>query len=114
MNTLDTFRNNMKKKREEQGITLKEIAEVIGVKEATVQRYESGKGIKSIPYETIIKIADILNCTPSYLMGWESEQEYIDGTEEAKLVKKYSRLSKANKQAVMTLIDNLLEAQSSL
>lgn len=113
MDTLDTFRTKMKQKREEQGITLKEIAEVLGVKEATVQRYESGKGIKSIPYESIIKIADVLKCSPTYLMGWEQEQEYLDGAEEARLIKKYNRLSKANKQAVLNLIDNLLEGQSS-
>ena len=22
-------------------------------------------------YDTIVKLADILNCTPSYLLGWE-------------------------------------------
>lgn len=113
MNTLDTFRMNMKRKREECGVTLKEIAEEIGVKEATVQRYESGKGIKSIPYETIIKIAEILKCSPAYLMGWEDEQEYIDGVEEARLVKKYSKLSETNRKVVLDLIDSLIFAQQN-
>ena len=112
MDTLDTFRTKMKQKREEQGITLKEIAEELGVKEATVQRYESGKGIKSIPYESIIKISEVLKCSPTYLMGWEENTKYQDGAEDAILLKKYSLLSKANKQAVLNLIDNLLEGQS--
>lgn len=52
--------------------TLLEVAEAIGVREATLQRYESGK-IKNIPYEKIQAIAEYLNCTPSYLMGWSDE-----------------------------------------
>lgn len=104
---------NIKRLRTEKNMTLEEVGKKISVSKQTVQRYESGI-IPNIPYDKIIALADLFNCTPSYLMGWESEQEYIDGAEEAKLVKKYSRLSKANKQAVMTLIDNLLEAQSSL
>lgn len=52
------------------GLTLLEIAEYLGVKEATAQRYESG-AIKSIGHETIVMLSEILKCSPSYLMGWE-------------------------------------------
>lgn len=79
MNTMDTFRKKMKERREKLNITLKEIAESIGVKEATVQRYESGNGIKSVPYDNIVKISEVLKCTPAYLMGWEElSQEETD------------------------------------
>lgn len=52
------------------GLTLLEIADFLGVKEATAQRYESG-AIKSIGHETITRLSEILKCSPSYLMGWE-------------------------------------------
>lgn len=83
MNTMDTFRLKMKNKRETLGITLKEIAEEIGVQEATVQRYESGNGIKSVPYDKIVAISKVLKCSPAYLMGWENEQT-SDETSHAK------------------------------
>ena len=53
------------------GLTLLNVAEQLGVKEATAQRYESG-AIKSISHETISRLSEILSCTPSYLMGWDA------------------------------------------
>lgn len=53
------------------GYTLAYVAELLGIKEATMQRYESGE-IKNIKHETIAKLAEILNCSPAYLMGWDS------------------------------------------
>ena len=70
--TLDTFRKRMKEIRINKNITLKEIAEAVGCKEATIQRYESGNGIKNVSYETIVTIAETLEVTPQYLVGWES------------------------------------------
>ena len=60
----------LKAKRKELGLTLAQIAEKIGVTEATVQRWESGN-IKSLRHERIAKLADILGVTPSVLMGWD-------------------------------------------
>lgn len=52
------------------GYTLAYVADLIGVKEATMQRYESGD-IKNIKHETIVKLSEIFGCSPAYLMGWE-------------------------------------------
>ena len=59
----------IKERRTAYDYTLFEVAEKLGVKESTMQRYESGQ-IKNIPYESIVTLADIFNCSPSYLMGW--------------------------------------------
>lgn len=63
----------LKQRRRELGLTLAQIADEMGVTEATVQRWESGN-IKTIRYEKISKLADILNISPSSLMGWEIDQ----------------------------------------
>ena len=62
----------LKRRRKELGLTLSQIADEMGVAEATVQRWESGN-IKSIRHEKIGKLADILKVTPAALMGWEGD-----------------------------------------
>ena len=63
----------IKEQRQTTGLTLAQVAEELGVKEATVQRYESGE-IKNIKHEIISKLATIFNCSPAYLMGWENNK----------------------------------------
>lgn len=71
-----TFSKRLKKSRENKHMTLAELGEKIGRSEATVQRYESGN-IKNLKNDTIQQIADALDVSPAYLMGWEEEQETI-------------------------------------
>lgn len=61
----------LKQRRKELGLTLAQIADAMGVAEATVQRWESGN-IKSIRYEKIGKLADVLKVHPATLMGWKN------------------------------------------
>lgn len=60
----------IKKCRLECGMTLLELANALGVREATAQRYESGE-IKNLKQATVLEMARIFGCSPSYLMGWE-------------------------------------------
>ena len=69
-----TFQTIMKEKRKELGYTLKDIANKMNVTEATVQRWESGN-IKSLRQGRIAQLAEILETTPSVLMGWETEND---------------------------------------
>ena len=69
---MDILNQRINERRLAQGLTLAQVAEKLGVKEATVQRYESGD-IKNIKHETIYKLSIILKCTPAYLMGWEDD-----------------------------------------
>lgn len=75
-----TIHERIKQRRTELGYTLLYVAEKLNIKEATMQRYESG-AIKNIKHETISELAKILNCDPAYLMGWtdsptEPKKEY--------------------------------------
>ena len=65
----------IKKCRLECGMTLLEVANALGVREATAQRYESGE-IKNLKQATVLEMAKIFNCSPSNLMGWENESSY--------------------------------------
>lgn len=69
------WNDRIRELRKKKNITLKEVAEYIESTEATAQRYESGNGIKNIPYEMIIKYSELFNCSPAYIMGWEDEEK---------------------------------------
>lgn len=69
---MSIWNERIHERRIEKGLTLAQVAEKLGVAEATAQRYECGS-IKSIPYECMCAYGEILNCSPAYLMGWEDE-----------------------------------------
>ena len=79
---MSELNDRIKEMRLRCGLTLLEVAEKIGVKEATVQRYESG-AIKNIKHETVCKLAEVFGCDPGNLMGWEEKSNisevYTDG-----------------------------------
>ena len=66
------FKDFIKNRRIEIGATLEDIAKIVGVSKATVQRWESGN-IANIRRDKIVKLAKALNVSPAYLMGWEEE-----------------------------------------
>ena len=68
---MSAINTKIKEMRLSRGLTLLQVANYLGVQEATVQRYESGN-IKNIKHETICKLAELFACDPSYLMGWSS------------------------------------------
>lgn len=112
---LPIWNERIHERRIEKGITLAQVAEMLGVTEATAQRYECGN-IKNIPYEQMCAYGEILNCSPAYLMGWEkdlkrNEENNTQGTEEAKVIKMYSKLVPEHKKAVRSLMENLLDCQ---
>ncbi len=55
--------------RKEQGKTLEQIGEAVGVNKATVQRWESG-GIDSPPADKLCALARALHTTPNELLDW--------------------------------------------
>lgn len=88
-----------------------ELSKITNIPKSALQRYATGETEK-IPIDRIEKIAKATGVSSEYILGWEDEDDYMKGIQDANLLKKYSQLSKANKQAVLTLIDNLLNAQS--
>lgn len=66
---MEIWHKRIKELRENTDVTLKDMAKIIGVSEATVQRYESGK-IQELPYKVIEAYAEKFKVYPSYIMGW--------------------------------------------
>lgn len=58
--------------RTRQGMTLEDLGNKVGVGKSTVRKWETG-AIANMRRNKIASLADALNVSPSYLMGWEDE-----------------------------------------
>lgn len=63
------FKDTIKARRKELGLTLEEVGQIVGVSKTTIQRWESGE-IKNQRRDKIVKLAQALQTTPAQLMGW--------------------------------------------
>lgn len=66
-----SFSNRLKEARLNKNLTLQDVSKVIDKSDATIQRYESG-AIKTIKTDTVEKLAELLEVSPAYLMGWDN------------------------------------------
>lgn len=65
----------LKNRRKELSLTMLEVAQKVGVSEATVSRWESGD-IANMRRDKIALLANALQVTPAYIMGWEDEYSH--------------------------------------
>lgn len=66
------FKDLVRTRRLELGMTMEELAKRVSVSTPTIQRYESGE-IKNIRRDKVQRLSDALQCSPAYLMGWEDD-----------------------------------------
>lgn len=71
----------IKNRRLELGLTLKDVAKALGVAESTVSRYESSD-IQNMGIDKIEALAKVLQCSPTYLMGWDEPKHCLDSLSE--------------------------------
>lgn len=95
METKDLLKN----RREELELTQKEVADYVGVSEATISRWESGE-IKNLKRNRIASLAKVLNLPPSLIVGdidselieLEKNTSSVATTEGMKRYEKYAKL----------------------
>ena len=67
----------IRSRREELGLSQEELAHRIGYKDrSSIAKIESG--VNDITQSKIKAIADVLDTTPSYLMGWDESPAVLD------------------------------------
>ena len=59
--------------RQEKGLTLEQVADVVGVGKSTVRKWETGM-IANMKRDKIASLAKALGTTPEYLMGWDEQK----------------------------------------
>ena len=120
-------------------LTLDELGKRVGVGASTVRKWETGY-IKDMRSDKIQKVADALDVTPAYLMGWDESQSvsveqvhtnngligqanapvYINGEntpvqlskEETELLRIYKELSVRGRMQLLTKAMDLEAAES--
>lgn len=71
-----TIGERIRLKREELGLTQDELAKKLGYKSrSSVNKIENSR---ELPLKKVRMMANILDCSPSYLMGWDDDKEQSD------------------------------------
>ena len=86
--------------RKQKGITQDTLAQMVGyTSRSTINKIE--KGLVDIPQSKISDLAEALNVTPAYLMGWEEENSPdLELTEGEKILLEMFRQIPAEQQKV--------------
>ncbi len=58
--------------RTQKGLTLEELGNMVGVGKSTVRKWENGM-IANMKRDKILLVAEALNTSPAYLMGWDDQ-----------------------------------------
>lgn len=99
--------NALKTLRIKRGVTQDQLADVVGVAQQTVAKWESRK--RSPGLDTIVKLSNYFNVSLDYLLGRSSNPnfEYRLGTSEAELVEDYRAVDDEKKKCLLYFADFL-------
>lgn len=137
---VENMGQKIKSRRIELELTLDELGKKVGVGASTVRKWETGY-IKDMRSDKIQRVADALEVTPAYLMGWDESQSvnveqvhtnngligqanapvYINGDntpvqlskEEAELLRIYKELSVKGRMRLLTTAMDLEAEETS-
>lgn len=96
-----TIGERIKNRRTSLGISQVSLADKVSISKQSLYKYENGI-ITNIPSDKISQIADALDTTPSYLMGWDKEDD--DATISDRLLTRYRELDDLDQAMVRRLL----------
>ena len=100
--------------RQEKGLTLEQVADVVGVGKSTVRKWETGM-IANMRRDKIADLAKALGTTPAYLMGWDENKSSPDELQltegEKVLLDLFNRVPEDQQQLVLQMIRAALSSQ---
>ena len=102
---------NIKKLREEMGITQKQLADVIDVSQQSVNKYENHNIEPDI--ETLIRIADYFNTSVDYIVGHTELRRKVAKVEayelscdEMFIIDSYRKMTPRQRKSIDLIIEN--------
>ena len=106
----ESMANKIRTLRQERGLTLEQVADVVGVGKSTVRKWETGM-IANMRRDKIADLAKALGTTPAYLMGWDDQEEQRPSPSEpaltegeTELLELFRRIPESQQQMVLQMI----------
>lgn len=112
----------LKELRKQKGLTQQQLGDLLGVKKAAVQKYESGK-VKNLKHDTLIKLSKIFDVpVTTFLYDNLEEQIIIEvkvledvsmlyGRDTVKALDYFVELNDVNKQKALIFLEDLAALQ---
>ena len=89
--------------RIQKGLTLEELGNMVGVGKSTVRKWENGM-LANMKRDNILKVSEVLDTTPAYLMGWK-EDPPKEGS--PKIMQYYNQLNNIGKHEAEKRVEEL-------
>jgi len=106
--------NNLRILRNKKGISQQQLADVIGVSQQSINKYENHKIEPDI--QTLIALADYFNTSVDFLIGHtdierkiEYVQSYYLNADEANLIELYRQITPKEKESIELVMKNYLK-----
>ena len=97
----------IKQRRKELGLSADAVAKKIGKDRATLYRYENGD-IENLPLSLLPLLADILDTSQAYLMGWE------DSSTPQNSPQSNNKSEQDRKSALLDSINNIIGIENAI
>ena len=99
---MNTMGKRIYMKRTENGMTMKQLADRLGVQTSAINKYEKG-AVENIKRKTIEDMAKIFKCSPSWLMGFDANMDITvrDDNDLNTLVEIYNDMTTAQKKEAL-------------
>lgn len=104
---------NLKILREERGMSQKQLAEIIGVSQQSINKYENHNIEPDI--QTLIQIAEYFHTSVDFLVGYTEIRRRIEilhpyelNSDESRIIDQYRQLSMKQRNCIGLLIDSYL------
>lgn len=111
----------IKLKRLEANLTMEELGTKLGVQKSAINKWEKGM-VTNIKRSTIQAMAEIFDCSPIWLMGWDDEPITIDFSqpehktnlisEDNEYIQMYRELNQEDKNMINKMIKTLYSTRS--
>lgn len=100
-----TMANRIKERRIAMHLTQDALAQKLGLQKSAIAKYENGR-VQNIKKSILAKMSLILECTPSYLMGFDDlSPDIILSPAERELVIAYRNANSGIRTSIRKLLD---------
>lgn len=95
-------------------MTQEELATALGLQKSAIAKYENGR-VENIKRSTIESMSTVLNCKPSYLMGWDDKPNALPvapaqaSSTDERMLKYYRQLNSDGQKKLCERAEELIE-----